>query len=350
MAENLPEFEISNDSGDPVDVRNITGTVPGSGVPGEVNPAQSLQVAGSDGTNLRTLLTDEEGRLITTAEVVSQFPANKHFLRKVLGPGRVEYFSHTLDSRAAFKELHIGGRVACEGSLARYHPSNIDLFGGFNSIAQVAAWSNTSAGSSALLSWAYATDQFTEGTGSAKMTFTQSDNNNYPEISYTFPTPRDLSSWRYIKAQARVTVAAGGSQTRRVQVILRSGTATRIWEVAGTTTTPPFSTEQWHQITGEIENPTSVGGTGTFDINNVTGISLKLLDGGNKAGSIWWDNVHFYSEIELVDKIYSANGTTIQIQLDPVNVFEIGEDFLMAIKNTSANTDEVQISVSGVNI
>lgn len=259
----------------------------------------------------------------------------------------IRYESFVVSSDTLLRYFSLGGRVACESTLAKYLPNLKDNFDGFNSPAQVANWVNTSLGSSALLSWAYATDQFIEGTGSAKLTFTQSDQNNYPEISYNFPTARDLSKWRYVYASARTTIAAGGAQSRRVQIRLTSGTAVRIWEIVGTTTTPPFSIEQWHTIIGEIESPHSTAGTGTFDITSVNQISLRLLDGGNKAGSIWWDDVYFKGEITTLEKIYSAQGSTIKIAFDPVKSIPAGTTLLLITKNNGATAGEVNAGVIG---
>jgi hypothetical protein len=303
-----------------------------------------------NGVTLVPLRVDSDGNLVTTAEVISQVPNFREFRRKVLAVGATDSGTYTMAENTAIKEVHVGGLVQCEGVLGKYNAAYSDVVGAFNSSPQVAAWTNTSAGSSALLTWTYATDQFVAGTGSAKLTFTQSDNNNYPEITYTFPTVKDLSEVLKVSASVRVTVAAGGSQTRTVQIRLRSGTAIRIWQVVGTTTTAPFATEQWQTIGGDLSAPSTTAGTGTFDINNVDAISLRLVDGGNKAGSIWWDNVKFYESIDILEKIYSAAGTTTQTIFDPVLVFNSGESLYISMKNNSANTGEVQISASGVKL
>ena len=310
-------------------------------------PMSSL-VAGQDGTFQRPLLTDSAGRLITTSEVLSQFPSFKQFLRKSLAAGAILYGEYLMAANTAIKEFHIGGRGPCEGILAKDLPSNQDIIGAFESPAAVAAWTNTGIGSSSGLTWAYATDQFFFGSASAKVTFTQSDGNNYPELTLTFSSPRDLSLWRYVNAAVRVTVATGGNQTRQVQIRLNSGTATRVYRILGSTTTAPFNTEQWHAISGEIETPHLLEGTGSFDINSVNSISLRLLDGGNKSGTIWWDYVRFTSEIQLVDKIYSSDGSTNQLRFDPVVPFTAGETLLIGIKNTGTLTTEIQGSASGV--
>lgn len=285
------------------------------------------------------------------AEILSPLPSLK--LSKVIALPANGYTEAqtTITTRTALKEFHIGGRAACEGFIANYQPTVEEYIpsGGFNSSGQVSAWTNTGGGSSGLLTWAYATDQFTEGTGSAKLTFTQSDQNNYPEITYTYSTPKDMSVWKRIQAKVRTTVAAGGAQSRTVQVRLTSGTAIRIYSVNGTTNTAPFSTEQWHTIDLDLESPSSIAGTGVFDINNVNSVSLRLQDGGNKAGSIWWDDVKLIGSFNILEKIYTP-GVTTQLQFDPVIIFEVGQILYLFLKNNSATATEFQISTTGVNI
>lgn len=304
--------------------------------------------------NLRTELGDEFGtddNPIVVRGSLSSLPSLK--IQKViaLSAGISSNVQETISSKTAVKEFHLGGRQSCEGFIAKYTPSAAEFIpsGGFNSSGDVSTWTNTGAGSSGLLTWAYATDQFVEGTGSAKLTFTQSDNNNYPEITYTYSTPKDMSVWKKIYANVRTTVAAGGSQTRTVQVRLTSGTAVRIYSITGTTAAVPFSIEQWHVIDMNLDSPSSIAGTGIFDINNVNSVSLRLQDGGNKAGSIWWDDVKLIGSFDILEKIYTL-GQTTQLTFDPIIVFEIGDILYLSIKNNSSTAGEFQISTSGVSI
>lgn len=315
---------------------------------GSTTAARSTLVAGSDGTNQRPIKTDTLGRVYTTSEVTSPYPSIRQASRTVLASGATKTTTAAISQDTAIKEFHLGGTVACEAFLAKYNAAAFEQIAGFNSAPQVAAWVNTGLGSSSGLTWTYTTAQFTEGSGSATVTHTQSDNNNYPEISFNYSTPKDLSSWRYISAQARTTVAAGGAQSRAVQIRLTSGTAVRIWQVSGTTTTAPFSTEQWHLISGELSTPHATAGTGVFDINNITQISLRLIDGGNKAGTIYWDDVRVFSEMTILEKIYTASGTTNQIIFDPILVFNNGETLLMSYKNNAVTSGEIQSVASGV--
>lgn len=67
MAENLPEFEISNDGGDPVDIRDITGEIPGVKANNTALPPKSRLVSGSNGALIIPIKVDDEGRLVTSA-------------------------------------------------------------------------------------------------------------------------------------------------------------------------------------------------------------------------------------------------------------------------------------------
>jgi hypothetical protein len=337
----------------------------------DTNSAQSVKVIGADSAGveqtpvqstsnggLHTNLRNNAGTEIGTATnpiyvsgnaVVA--PSLKLTKRSVLASNASTNTQQTIVSRTGIKELHLGGRASCEGFLAKYVAAATSQIpsGGFNSSGQVAAWTNTGIGASAVGSWAYATDQFVEGTGSAKYTFTASANNDYPELTYTYSTPFDMSGWKKINGRVRVTVAAGGAQTRTVQIRLTSGTAIRIYSITGTTNTAPFSTEQWQLIDIDLETPSSTAGTGTFDINNVNSVSLRLQDGGNKAGSIWWDDIKLVGSLDIIEKIYTPSDTN-QLIFDPIIIFEIGETVYLSMTNNSATSTEIQISTSGVNI
>lgn len=317
----------------------------------------SVDSNGNIFVNLRTSAGDEAGTsadpiyVNSNGDVFSPLPALKLSKVTALATGISASASQTLTFRTAIKEFHLGGRAQCEGFLAKYVAATTLQIpsGGFNSSGQVSAWTNTGIGDSAAPTWSYATDQFVEGTGSAKFTFTKSGAADYPELTYTYSSPLDMSIYKTMYARVRVTVAAGGSTSRTVQVRLTSGTAIRIYSITGTTTTAPFSTEQWHTISIDLDAPSSTGGTGTFDINNVNSVSLRLQDGANKTGSIWWDDIKLVGHFDIIDKIYTS-GQTTQLRFDPVVVFEIGEVAYIYIINTSGSTGEFQISTSGVDI
>lgn len=320
----------------------------------EQTPVQSTSAGG-----LHVNLRDQAGAQFGTqanpfyingqSEILSPLPGFVARSNSVLAAGVTKINTHTMVDNIALVDFHFGGRATGQASLFRCVESASQLApnGGFNSSGDVSAWANAGLGSSAGLTWAYTTAQKTEGTGSATVTFTQSDNNNSPAIRYTYPTPIDLTNWRFISADVRVTVAAGGNQTRSVQIILTDvGGNTRIYSITGTTTTAPFNVEQWQTILGEIENPTSQ--TGNFDIYNVSSITLRLLDGGNKAGTIYWDNVKFVTSQTLIERIYIDANSTFQLNLNPVELFNIGDTICIHYKNTSAASAEYTVTAKGV--
>jgi hypothetical protein len=326
----------------------------GSSSTGVENTPVNATSAGGLHSNLRDNAGTELGTItnpIYTATGASSIPSIRVAIRQALAASATVFSTQLISARTAIRRLHVGGRTACEATLIRYSENNTQLVpgGGFNTAPDAALWTNTSQGSSAGLSWATTPAQAYAGSGSVAMTFTQSDSNNYPEITYNFSTPVDLSKWRYLRAAVRVTVAGGGSQTRTVQLRVTSGTAVRIWQITGTTTTAPFSTEQWQLILGELENPTSTAGSGTFDINSVNSISLRLTDGGNKSGTIYWDDVRYLTEMEILEKIYTP-GQTNQLTFDPTIVFEVGQTLALMVRNSGATTGEVQAAVAGVSI
>lgn len=269
---------------------------------------------------------------------------------KVITAGITDYYTQAVGANLVLKELSVGGRVACETTVATYVAATTQQLpgGGFNSSGDVALWTNTSIGDSALTGWSYDTGQFTEGTGSATKSFPKSDSNNYVELTYTWGSAQNLSAWRYINSQVRVSVAAGGTQTRTVQLRLTSGTAVRIWQITGTTTTSPFNVEQWLPIVADIKNPEALAGAGTFDVNSVNSISLRLFDSRNKTGQIWWDDIKFSGAITMIDKIYSGDGTTIFKKFNPVVSVTSGQTILLMTRNNSATTAEIQAETIGV--
>lgn len=338
--------------------------------------SQAVKVIGADasGVELYPVASDAQGNLFTklkdslgqdlgtetnpiyttgNAAIISPLPSLKAIGRAVISAQTARYYTSSIPTRTAIKEFHIGGRLACEGTLAKYVAATQNFIpgGGFNSNADLAQWTDTSVGDTLPVAWTITSAQFYAGSASVAKVFPKSDVNNYPEITYTYGTAQDWSVWRYIHAAVRVTVAAGGAQTRVVQVRVRSGTAIRIWQISGTTTTAPFTTEQWLVIQGQLETPDAVAGTGVFDINNVNSISLRLVDGGNKTGTIYWDDVRLFGAIEILDKIYSPTGQTTQLLLDPVEIFETTDTLLLTIRNNDAtNASEFEVKASGVDI
>lgn len=283
------------------------------------------------------------------AEILSPLAAFVARSNKVLLAGQAIVDVYTMAQDIALVDFHFGGRGQGQAAIGRLDQSGTEQVpgGGFNSSSDVSMWTNAGAGSSSGLTWAYTTAQAFEGSGSATVTFTQSDNNNFPAIKYTWSSPKDVTNWRYINARGRVTVAAGGNQTRELQIILTDVNAnTRLYKTAGTTTTAPFSTEQWVQVLGEIPIPFSE--TGVFDPFNVSSITLKLLDGGNKSGTIYWDDVKFMESFELIERIYIDANRTFQLTLNPSEIVMTGEKLAILYKNSDSAAKEYTVTAKGV--
>lgn len=306
-----------------------------------------VNLRSQNGTELATLTNP--AYTSSNYDVVSPLTEYVARLAKVVATGATTVSTFTLATNIALTGLQFGGRGPGQADFFIYNVAASQLVpsGGFNSSGDVSTWTNTGIGSSAGIAWVYNTSQFVEGTGSASHTFTQSDSNNHPEITYTWATPQDLNNWRYLIARARVTVAAGGAQTRTISVILEdTGGATRTYSLAGTTTTAPFSTEQWHTITAEITTPTT--SSGTFDPYSVSKVHLRLQDGGNKTGTIYWDNIHFEASQTLIDRIYGGGNSTFRLVLSPTKLMSSGDVLAIRLTNTDSVSREFTVTAKGV--
>jgi hypothetical protein len=339
----------------------------------DVNASQSIKIIGSDSTGveqtpvqstsnggLHTNLRNNAGTEIGTQSnpmFTSTFSTSTNTLRvsdkrvlTISSPTR--YSTQSITSKTGFSEFHVGGKVPCEATIARYDSASAVLAGNgtgnFNDTTSVAAWTNTGLGDSSNAvagPWTYTTAQFYLGTGSAKLTFTKSSATDYPELSYNYSTPFDGSMYRNVQAAFRCTVGAGGSTSRTFQLRLTSGTAVRYWQFVTTT----LAAEAWVLISGELENPAFTAGTGTFDVNNINQVSLRMVDGANRTGTLYVDSCAFMGLITTLDKIYSADGSTTSLTFDPVHIFNNGETALLITKNNSTTTaGEIQGSFSGI--
>jgi len=322
------------------------------------NPAETFCANVNANLGLHSNLRDSAGAeigikpnplYIIDKELATPSTININRVLKVVGTGATNVTTFTIAANVALNDFHFGGRGIGQASIFIYDAAATQFIpgGGFNSIANVALWTNAGIGSSSGLTWAYSTAQAFEGTGSATVTFTQSDVNNFPAIKYTFSSATDFTAWRYINARAFVTVATGGVQSRTISIILTdTAGATRTYSVVGTTTTAPFSTAQWVQILGEIEAPTSE--TGVFDDGSVASMTLKLQDGGNKSGSIFWDDVKFISSQNFLETIYTSANMSTEFVFRPSRMITAGQVLGISIKNNDAASKEFTSSVSGI--
>ncbi len=309
----------------------------------------------AESAGYRNVAVDDDGRLLISgqSEIISPLPSIKVVERRVLTASGVYAFTTTIPQDTAIKEFTFGGRGPGEGMFGRYVAASEAFVpgGDFESIGDVGMWTNTGVGDGATNVLTFSTAQFNTGAGSLKLgPQTRSDQNHYPEITYTWPTPVSMDGWRYIQAYFRNEAPAGGAVTRTISIRLTDSAGTvRIYSVSGLTNVAPFNTTGWIQILGEIRIPTSQVGT-TFDINQVVSISLRMQDSGNKAyTAIYWDTVKTIGSIDIIQKIYT-NGNTIPLNFDPVVLFSASEVMYLALRNNDTTSKEFQLTVAGVDI
>lgn len=269
-------------------------------------------------------------------------------IKKIIASNQTIFSNTEISQDLNLVSLIAGGRGPFQVSLYRVDINGAESIpgGGFNSSGDVSQWTNASLGDSAAGSWSYSTAQAYEGTGSALFTFTKSDSGDAVQIRHTFLTPKDFAEWRYIGARAYVTVAGGGSTSRTLSIVLTDANgATRTFSLSGTTTTAPFNVAQWNQILGEISNPTSE--SGTFDVHNVVSITLRLQDGADKTGSIYWDQVQFTQSQELILEAFGSANSTVQLNFDPLEAFTDTETLGIEIKNNDSVSREFDATARG---
>jgi hypothetical protein len=301
----------------------------------------------------KNVATDDDGRILISgqSELLSPLPSIKIVDRRVIAAGGAYAFTQTISQDTAIKQFTYGGRGPGEGMFGKYVASDQTYVPGgqFNSSGDVAMWAWTGTevplGGTPL----YSTTQAFEGTGSVQLQFDDSDVNHTVEISYTYPTAFNADAWRYVNAKFYNNVPAGGAVTRTISIVLTdTANNQRLYSVSGLTNAAPFNANGWIDVTGEIRIPSSQVGS-TFDINNVSKISLRLVDSGNKAGTVYWDAVKFLGSLDIIQKIYT-NGNTIPLNFDPIVPFTAGEIMYLAHRNNDTVAREYQITVGGVDI
>jgi hypothetical protein len=291
---------------------------------------------------------DPNGRLITSNEVVSVLPSAKVSFFGYLNAGVTDYETYSITSQLAIKLLISGGTGTGTSTLAKYVAATTAFVnqGDFESAGAFGTTWVASSPGTGLTSWSQSNTQFFTGSFSGRVVYSKSDSNNYVNIKQTFSPVVDYSTWRYISARFYHDAPTGGAQTRTVSIILTStGGATRTYSTSFQTT----QAAGWVQVLGEIENPTSTTGTG-FDISDISSIDLRFIDGGNKAGTIYWDTVRLTGSITTLLKSYFQANTTNDIALDPVEVFNVGDVLMLITKNTDTARKEYSTFVSGVSL
>lgn len=298
-------------------------------------------------------LTDSGDR-----EVPSDYPdtgtpslARNIIITKSVASGISYTTDQTMGQTTTINSLIFGGRGIGEGVLGSYVAATESFVpgGNFESSGDVALWTNTGIGDSAVLVPTYSTAQAFAGTGSLLLANgTKTDGNHYPQVTYTYSSAQDFMVWRYINAHFRNEAPAGGAVTRTISIRVQDTAGViRVYSVSGLTNASPFNTTGWIQILGEIASPTSEVGTG-FDSTSVSSISLRMQDSGNKTfTAIYWDNVKLVGALTLMPKIYTT-GTSTQITLKPNLILTSGSSLYARIRNNDTTTKEFQLSARGV--
>jgi hypothetical protein len=308
---------------------------------------------GATSHSLNTHLKDSIGNTLGTEDnpvyvkastvALSAFPSFKTVFRRVVPAGMSASFTQNVVNRTAMREFIFGGRGLGEGILAKYFDSQTVFIpnGTFNSAAEVNTWL-ISGPAPDRLTRSYSTLQFVEGTGSMRWDYTRSDGSNFPETTYTYPTPLDASNWRFISGWFyHVPVS---NRVRTVSITLNSGNARRLYSILMNS----GDAAGWRRILLEVERPSSEIGTG-FDLQSIDSVSVRFVDSGNEAGIFYWDDIKLMGKIDILQKIYTPQ-QTIRLAFDPVEVFEAGETVLFIMRNNDTTAREFQITAGGVDI
>jgi hypothetical protein len=301
----------------------------------------------------KNVALDDNARIIIsgTAELVDPLPSLDVVSQAVISANTARYTVQSIATKTALKFFTLGGRTLGEATIARYVDATTELLpgGGFNSSGDVALW--TSTGQANLLNGtpSYSTAQAFEGSGSLLLDHNDSDANKFLEMTYTWASAQNLSAWRYVSAHFYNSPEKIENKLRTIQIRLRSGTAIRVYQLSGPRNTAPFGNVGWIELKAQLEIPTAIAGTGTFDITAVDAISLRMFDENHNKALAYWDNVHFAGAITSIAKIYTPGQTTALV-FDPVKIFEAGESLLIITKNNGTVQAEFQTTVSGVDI
>jgi hypothetical protein len=212
--------------------------------------------------------------------------------------------------------------------------------GDFESAGQVAAWAAVTGAFTAPSPDSNGT-QFQTGAASMRWIYTSSATAH--ERKQTLSPAQDMSGYRYIRVKFFNDAQVG--TTRTITLTLATGTSTRAWSLSGTLGSAPFPSNTWVTLECDLANPQATTGT-NFDITAVDSISLKMLDGANKSGTVYWDTVRFEDQLTHKHKIYSADGTTIQIITAPESYAATTALYLIT-KNTNNVASEYATAAIG---
>jgi hypothetical protein len=338
-----PQFNVAGE------VDDVSPSVVGEGETGimRMTPHRGLHI------NLR----DQNGVAFGTATnpisfaIKADVPNGKFVFNQFVADNQAFYKTYSVAQSTGIKKILAGGTQAGAITLAKLVSATTNLLpgGGFNSNGDIALWSSTGIGASAGLPLNRDTSIFDEGSSSVRITFTASNINNYPEVSYQYSPAIDLSVWRYVSARFYNVRPAGANTTRTILIILEDASGlTRTFSLSGVNNvgTVPFGVTGWVTLEGEILNPTT--NTAGFDISRVAVVRLRMFDGANRSNSLWWDNVRFTGAVTPLFKAFFQAGSTFQTTIDPVESFSSGDTLTYIIQNLSGSSGEFSVYSTGV--
>ena len=332
-------------------VGNIASGSPDTGNPIKVGGVYNSTLPVVSSGSRVDLQLDSSGRLLTSTTITSQLPAASFTNNPTINSGVTVYTVFTASQKLALKQFYAGGTGIGKQELYSYAPSNsVFITGGdFEVAGDVGTtWVWTSVGGTG--SAAQSTTEAFTGTHSAAITFSNSAGNNAQGLKQTFGTVQDMSGWRYVTAEFFNTVSTGGAYTRTISIVLTdTGGNTKLFTVSGLSTASPFNASNWIAITGEINNPTTITGSG-FDNTQVVSIELLMTDSANKTGTVYWDTVKLSAQLTPIFPIYHQANASFNISIDPVFVMNIGDQVIIAQTNNDSSRKEYFAAANGVSL
>lgn len=311
----------------------------------QVSGQTKLIGADTNGVESNYAVVDSAGRI--SVSPLPLLTPSRTIARVQPGAGATVYKDYTPSASQNFdiSMFYAGATTPLAGvvSLIRHSASTTSLipFGDFESSGDVAQWTAVTGTFTAPTPDASAVQTIH---GATSMRWTYSNSGTAQARQQTFASAIDMSAWRYITGN--FFNDATTAVTRTITVILTSNGSTRTYSLAGTAGTT-FASNTWIPLQFEIENPTSSTGT-TFDLTAVTAMTLQFRDSGNKTGTIYWDYFRLSDSLEILHRIYIANGITVQVDLPFAETIVPTGTFYISVFNSSAAAGEFCGTVVGV--
>ncbi len=300
---------------------------------GNTPSGQHIRVIGGVNSSgqVQSANIDSEGRI----RVTNALPGTAVSIQSqgILAAGAGAYAEYIVPGGNTLEvdTLYVGGTGACRFGLIQHDNTQNSLVanGGFENGTEVTQWGAVTGNVTATSSGV----QFQ--TGAAAMAWAYTGSSTAIERRQTFSPVLDLSLWRYLRVYFFHDATTG--TTRTISVILRSGSATRTFSLSGAVGTAPFTSNTWIQLECDLASPTA--DSAGFDITQVDGISLKMQDANNKAGTVYWDDVRLSDSLALKHRLYSL-GQSVALNLNSPQQFTTGTKIYIAIRNTGATSIE----------